>query len=44
MWTFLNISEVSVYLRLNPLKRLLYSNSIEEFIKETTVHSALLLS
>lgn len=42
MWTLLNISKVSVYLRLNPLKRLLYGNSIEEFIKETTVHSCLI--
>lgn len=42
MWTFLNIFEVSVYLRVNPLKRLLYSHSIEKFIKETTVHSCLI--
>ena len=42
MWIFLNISKVSVYLKLNPLKRLLYGNSIEEFIKETIVHSCLI--
>lgn len=42
MWTLLIISKVSVHLKLNPLKRFLCGKGIDEFIKETTVHSCLI--